>query len=88
MFIYLSSFSLIYLFINLFCICLHLSKKYVSGNPKALFTNKVYCSFLEEYKQSCNQAVLRLFTFLSETAVHFICDKDAPKQYCVYFHSF
>ena len=40
MFIYLASFSLIYLFINLFCICLHLSKKYVSENPKALFTYK------------------------------------------------
>ena len=40
MFIYLSSFSFIYPFINLFCICLHLSKKYVSENPKALFTYK------------------------------------------------
>ena len=40
----------------------------------SLLTNKVYCSFWEEYKQSSR--AIRLFTFLPETAVHFICKRS------------
>ena len=36
----------------------------------SLLTNKVYCSFCEEYLQ--RSPAIRLFTFLPETAVHFI----------------
>ena len=45
----------------------------MSGTPRFLFTNAMYCNFWELYKEVSDQAALNLFTFHPERAVQLIC---------------
>ena len=51
----------------------HWNQRNVLENQIALFANKVYYSFWEEYKQNSALSSLLLFSFFPETAVHLNC---------------